>query len=82
MNIYQSSVVGFIWIISGLLFIGAALGINHFVIPYESWRLLSGLGAILSLGMLLIYAHPLYIIGGLANLSILFILLLANWPAV
>jgi len=72
--------VGVLWISAGLCLIAAALGLFGFIIPTNLWRLLAGLGAILSLGLFIFYAHPFYIIGIGANLAVLLILLWAKWP--
>lgn len=74
------TVAGILWISAGLCLIAAALGLFGFIIPTNLWRLLAGLGAILSLVLFVFYAHPFYIIGIGANLAVLLVLLWAKWP--
>lgn len=74
------TLAGILWIIAGLCLISAALGLFGFIIPTNSWRLLAGLGAAISLVLFMFYAHPLYVVGIGANLAILLVLLWAKWP--
>lgn len=71
---------GILWIGAGLCLVAAALGLFGFIIPISSWRLLAGLGAIVSLVLFILYAHPFYIVGIGANLAVLLVLLWAKWP--
>jgi len=71
---------GILWIGAGLCLVAAALGLFGFIIPINLWRLLAGLGAIISLVLFIFYVHPFYIIGIGANLAVLLVLLWAKWP--
>lgn len=72
-------VFGIIWVATGLCIVAAGLGILGFIIPKELWRTLAIYGASGSLIMLLLYAHPFFIIGILADVAILVALLWTNW---
>ena len=75
------TVAGVVWLCAGLSLIAAALGLLGFIVPTHLWRLLAGIGAILSLVVFVVYAHPFYVVGIGANLAILIVLLWAKWPA-
>ncbi len=72
-------VFGLLWVATGLCIIAAGLGILGFIIPKELWRTLAIYGASGSLVMLLLYVHPFFIIGILADAAILVALLWTNW---
>lgn len=78
---FVGSFTGILWLIAGLCLVAAALGLFGFVVPSQIWRLLAGTGAIISLILFVIYAHPFYLVGFGANLAILIILLWAKWPS-
>jgi hypothetical protein len=73
-------VVGFFWIVSGIAILAAGLSLLGIIIPIQWWRMLIGIGASIALILLILYAHPLYVIGILANLGILIVLLWIKWP--
>jgi hypothetical protein len=75
-----STLAGVLWIGAGICLIASALGLFGFIVPTNLWRLLAGIGAILSLALFIFYAHPLYAIGIGANLAIVLVLLWAKWP--
>ena len=75
------TLAGILWISAGLCLIAAALGLFGFIVPTNLWRLLAGIGAILSLVLFIFYAHPFYVIGIGANTAVLLVLLWAKWPA-
>jgi hypothetical protein len=52
-----------------------------FIIPSPWWRVLAGVGAAVSMVLLIVYAHPLLIVGIGANLAILIVLLWIGWPS-
>jgi hypothetical protein len=72
---------GLLWLAGGILLVAAGLGVLGFVIPAEWWRSLAVAGAALSLVMLVIYLHPITIIGTGLSIAILVALLWAHWPA-
>lgn len=79
---YFGALIGILWIAAGACLIAAALGLSGLIIPISWWRILAGAGAVISLILFFLYAHPLYAIGIDANLAILLVLLLAKWPSV
>jgi hypothetical protein len=80
-NSFLGTLAGLLWLISGAVLIAAAIGLFGFIIPTPWWRALAGTGAVISLLLFIIYAHPLYAIGIGANLAILLVLLWAKWPS-
>ncbi len=76
------SLAGVLWLFAGACLVAAALGLFAFAVPTTWWRILAGAGALLSLVLFIVYAHPLYAIGIGANLAILLVLLWAKWPPV
>lgn len=75
------SLTGVLWLVAGAALIAAALGLFGFLVPPTYWRALAGAGAIVSLVLLVVYAHPLYAIGFAADLAVLLVLLLGQWPS-
>ncbi|HZD57269.1 MAG TPA: hypothetical protein VE136_11125 [Anaerolineales bacterium] len=71
---------GMLWLVGGIALAAAGLGVLGFIIPTEWWRSLAIAGAAISLFMLVVYFHPLTIIGGGLSLAILVALLWAHWP--
>lgn len=67
---------------AGAALIAGALGLFGFLVPPSCWLALAGAGAIVSLVVLAVYAHPLYAIGIAADLAILLVLVWAQWPSV
>jgi hypothetical protein len=74
-------IVGLLWLAGGIALVAAGLGLLGFVIPTELWRGLAIAGAALSLFMLVVYLHPITIIGTGLSIAILVALLWAHWPA-
>jgi len=71
-------VFGLLWLISGLCLVGAALGIQGYLVPYAAWQVMAISGAIISLLMLLFYLHPFFLIGILMDMLILAAIYLAK----
>jgi hypothetical protein len=78
---FLGTLAGLLWLISGAALIAAALGLFGVIVPTPWWRALAGVGAVISLLLFIIYAHPLYAIGIGANIAILLVLLWAKWPS-
>lgn len=74
-------VVGFLWLVGGLLLMAAGLGAMGWVIPVEWWRNLAIAGGAISLLMLVVYLHPLMLAGTLASVAVLVALVWARWPS-
>ena len=74
------TLAGILWLVAAACLIAAGLGLIGLVIPASYWRILAGCGAVLSLVLLIIYAHPLNAVGIGANLAILLVMLWARWP--
>lgn len=72
---------GLLWLASGGCLVAAALGVLGWIVPASLWRTLAVYGASGSLVMLLLYLHPMFVIGLLVDLGILAALLWANWPS-
>jgi hypothetical protein len=68
-------------LISAAGLIAAALGLFGLIVPAPWWRALAGAGAVTSLVLFILYAHPLYAIGIGANIAILLVLLWLKWPS-
>jgi len=64
-------VFGLFWLAPGVCLVAAALGVFGYFIPDTAWRTLAIYGASGSLIMLLLYLHPLFIIGILVDIAIL-----------
>jgi hypothetical protein len=64
-----------IWLVAGLLLLGAGLGFFGFLIPVGWWIPLAITGAIIGLVALVLYFHPYYIVGVLLNAGILWVAL-------
>lgn len=71
---------GLVWLAGGVALVAAGLGVLGFIIPIDWWRSLAVGGAAISLFMLVVYLHPLAIIGTGLSAAILFALLWADWP--
>ena len=71
---------GLLWLLAGVALIAAALGLLGFIVPSVWWRVLAGVGAVVSLFLFIIYAHPLYAVVIGADMAILLVLLWAKWP--
>jgi hypothetical protein len=78
---FLGTLSGILWLIAGIALIAAALGLFGFAVPTMWWRVLAGVGAVISLFLFIFYAHPLFAVGIGANLAILLVLLLAKWPS-
>ena len=71
---------GLLWLVGGIALVAAGLGVLGFIIPTDWWRDLAISGAAISLLMLVIYFHPLMIIGTVSSFAVLVALLWAKWP--
>lgn len=76
--IYRTT--GLLWLAGGISLIAAGLGVFGFIVPSEWWRDLAIGGAAISLLMLVVYFHPITMIGTASSLAILIALLWAKWP--
>ena len=66
---------GLIWLLAGLLLLGAGLGFFGFLIPVAWWIPLAIAGATLGLIALILYFHPYYLLAVLLNIGILWVAL-------
>ena len=66
---------GLLWLVAGLLLLGAGLGFFGFLIPATWWSSLAIGGTIISMVALIVYFHPYYVLAILLNLGILWIAL-------
>jgi hypothetical protein len=71
---------GVIWLVSGLALAAAGLGLLGVLIPPVWWRPLAFAGGVASLGMLLLYFHPLLGVGLTASAALLVCLLWVQAP--
>lgn len=72
---------GMLWLIGGLMLVAAGLGMFGFVVPVVWWRGLAITGAAVSLFMLLLYFHPLMIIGTASSVAVLVAFGWLRWTA-
>ena len=72
---------GFLWLLAGAALVAAGFGLFGFIVPAAWWRVLAGAGAVLSLVLFAVYAHPFYAIGIAADLAILIALLWLRFPS-
>lgn len=83
LGLEQSPIVaigGLVWLISGIALVAAGLGILGVLVPQAWWSTLAVAGALGSLVMLIIYLHPLMLLGTLLSAAILIAQLWAHWP--
>jgi hypothetical protein len=73
---------GILWLIGGLVLVAAGLGVFGILVPVAWWRGLAIAGAMISLFMLLLYFHPLMIIGTASSIAVLVAVGWFHWPAV
>lgn len=73
---------GLLWLVGGLTLVVAGLSLFGILIPVDEWRSLAMAGSVISLLMLLIYFHPLMIIGTASSLAVLISIGWFHWPAV
>lgn len=71
---------GLLWLVAGLALVGAGLSVSGLVIPTDWWRALALAGSALSLVMLVLYFHPLMLIGTSSSLAVLVALLWFHYP--
>ena len=71
---------GLLWLAGGIALATAGLGILGFIVPTDWWRALAIASAAISLYMLVVYLHPLMILGTGLSIAILVALLWAYWP--
>jgi hypothetical protein len=72
---------GLFWLAGGIVLVAAGLGLLGLIIPTAWWRDLAVAGGAISLFMLVIYLHPLMIIGTASSLAVIVSLLWTKWPA-
>jgi hypothetical protein len=73
---------GLLWLAGGILLVAAGLSVLGILVPVDWWRDLTVAGSTVSLLMLLIYFHPLMIIGTASSLAALIALVGFQWSAV
>jgi hypothetical protein len=66
---------GVIWLVAGLLLLGAGLAFFGFLVPVSWWIPLAIAGASIGLVVLILYFHPYYLLGVLLNICILWVAL-------
>jgi hypothetical protein len=76
-----SWMVGILWLAGGIALTAAGLGAMGIIIPSDWWRSLAVSGAAISLAMLIVYLHPLTILGTVLSVVILVALLWVRWPS-
>jgi hypothetical protein len=72
---------GILWLIGGLILVAAGLGMFGILVPVVWWRSLAIAGAAISLFMLLLYFHPLMIIGTASSVAVLIAFGWLHWTA-
>jgi hypothetical protein len=72
---------GILWLIGGLVLVAAGLGMFGILVPVVWWRSLALAGAAISLFMLLLYFHPLMIIGTASSVAVLITFGWLPWTA-
>jgi hypothetical protein len=72
---------GILWLIGGLILVAAGLGMFGILVPVVWWRGLAIAGAAISLFMLLLYFHPLMILGTVSSVAVLVTLGWLRWTA-
>jgi hypothetical protein len=73
---------GILWLLGGLMLVAAGLGMFGILVPVVWWRSLAIAGAAISLFMLLLYFHPLMIIGTASSVAVLVAFGWLHWTAV
>ena len=77
-----SILTGFLWLIAMAGFLATSLALFGFIQPIELWKALVTNSAIISLIVLLLYLHPLYLIGVLINVGILILVNIVHWSPI
>ena len=72
---------GILWLFGGLMLVAAGLGMFGILVPVVWWRGLALVGAATSLFMLLLYFHPLMIIGTASSVAVLVAFGWFHWTA-
>jgi len=72
---------GILWLFGGLMLVAAGLGMFGILVPVVWWRGLAVAGAAISLFMLLLYFHPLMIIGTASSVAVLIAFGWLRWTA-
>lgn len=72
-------IVGLLWLAGGIALVAAGLGVLGFAIPTDRWPSLAIAGAAISLFMLVVYLHPITIIGTGLSIAILIVLIGTDW---
>jgi hypothetical protein len=75
-------IAGLLWLAGGIALVAAGLSVMGFIVPAEWWRVLAISGAAISLFVLVVYLHPLMILGTLASITVLVALLWVRWPSI
>ena len=72
---------GMLWLVGGLILVAAGLGMFGILVPVVWWRGLAVAGAAISLFMLLLYFHPLMIIGTASSVAVMVTFGWFHWTA-
>lgn len=73
---------GLIWLVGGLILFAAGLSLVGILVPVTLWRALAITGAVTSLVALLLFFHPLMLIGTASSLAVLITLGWLHLPAI
>ncbi|HET6443433.1 MAG TPA: hypothetical protein VFI27_02545 [candidate division Zixibacteria bacterium] len=60
-------------------FVAAGLGLLDFLVPFDWWRTLAAVSAVISLLLLVIFWHPYVIVGVVIDVVILVVVLFTDW---
>ena len=60
-------------------FVAAGLGLLDILVPFEWWRTLAAVSAVVSLLLLVIFWHPYVIVGVVIDVVILVVVLFTDW---
>jgi hypothetical protein len=81
-SLFAYRIGGLLWLAGGIMLVAAGLSILDILVPVDWWRDLAVAGSAISLFMLLVYFHPLMVIGAASSLAVLIALVWFRWPAV
>jgi len=74
-----SILTGFLWLIAMAGFLATSLAVLGFIHPVDLWKALATNSAIISLIVLFLYFHPMYLIGILINIGLLILINIVHW---
>jgi hypothetical protein len=81
-SLFAYRIGGLLWLAGGILLVTAGLSVLGILVPVDWWRDLALAGSAISLLMLLVYFHPLMIVGTASSLAVLIARVWFHWPAV